>query len=158
MKSNQTQIRSRSPRRLHGVVQHRGVITRITIGRLYNLGSYEHERFEISAEVPKGASAAKTMLGLEKLIAALNPKCPIDRSNLRHNKMRLEMTDEQKARSFGEDWKRQCAALKVEVAKCEKALAAWQRAQETARKLFDDLGGASKWKDAKMDWDNDDDY
>jgi hypothetical protein len=38
----------------------------------------------------------------------------------------------------------------------EERDAAEQRAKK-ARELFDDLGGASEWKDAKLDW-SDEDY
>ena len=49
-------------------------ITKITIGRLYNLGSYEHVRYELTAEVPAGESAATAIIGMEKLMSALSPK------------------------------------------------------------------------------------
>ena len=51
-------------------------ITKITIGRLYNLGSYEHIRYELTCEIPSGESPATALIGLEKLIGALNPKLP----------------------------------------------------------------------------------
>lgn len=41
-------------------------------------------------------------------------------------------------------------SLEEATAKREKAL---HRAQ-TARKCFDDLGGAAQWKDAKLDWED----
>jgi hypothetical protein len=39
-------------------------ITKITIGRLYNLGSYEHVRYELTAEVPQGESPATAIIGM----------------------------------------------------------------------------------------------
>ena len=35
---------------------------------------------------------------------------------------------------------------------------AWEARSAKARKLLEDLGGAANWKDAKLEWDNDDEY
>ncbi len=48
-------------------------LTKITMARLYNLGHYEHVRFELSAEVPKGGSAKQTFLDLGAILARLRP-------------------------------------------------------------------------------------
>ena len=41
-------------------------ITKITIGRLYNLGNYEHVRHDLTVEVKDGESAATAITGMEK--------------------------------------------------------------------------------------------
>jgi hypothetical protein len=67
-------------------------ITKITIGRLYNLGSYEHVRYEISVEVPEGESSATALIGLEKVVTALSPKTHThSRDELRREAIRLEI-------------------------------------------------------------------
>ncbi len=58
-------------------------ITRITVDRLYNLGSYEHVKFSLSVDVKEGESAAVAMLGVEKIMEALNPKTSTSAANLR---------------------------------------------------------------------------
>src|SRR3954466_9951002 len=65
-------------------------ISRITIGRLYNLGSYEHVRYELTVEVPGGESAATAVIGMEKLLAALSPKTSTrDRAELERDRRRI---------------------------------------------------------------------
>lgn len=49
-------------------------ITKITIGRLYNIGNYEHVRYELTSEIPPGESPATCIIGIEKILAALSPK------------------------------------------------------------------------------------
>lgn len=48
-------------------------ITKITIGRLYNLGNYEHVRYDLTVEVKEGESAATAITGMEAIIAGLAP-------------------------------------------------------------------------------------
>jgi hypothetical protein len=35
---------------------------------------------------------------------------------------------------------------------------AWEARSARARKMLEDLGGAANWKDAKLDWENDDGF
>ena len=144
-------------------------ITKITIGRLYNLGSYEHVRYELTAEVPEGESAAEAVTGMEKILAGLAPTknagiqtaAEIAHKTKEIQDMRtMPVVDWQRryghcTGSAAEVIARYEASLQEEIEKREKVLARAKRARE----LFDDLGGAAKWKDAKLDWDNgDDDY
>ena len=48
-------------------------VSKITIGRLYNLGNYEHIRYEVSVDLENEDDATKAMVGLEKVIAGLAP-------------------------------------------------------------------------------------
>jgi len=48
-------------------------IKTITISRLYNLGSYEHVKYEIGLELQKGDSPSKTLVALERIMEALSP-------------------------------------------------------------------------------------
>jgi len=144
-------------------------ITKITIGRLFNLGSYEHVRYELTAEIPAGESAEKTITGLEKILEGLKPErycCvssrgEIERENHRIAGMKLELNKD------GEDAFRRnhghFVGTCIEyIARCEssaieslgKRIAYEQRAKK-ARELLDNLGGAAEWKDAKLDWEDD---
>lgn len=139
-------------------------ITKITIGRLYNLGSYEHIRYELTAEVKDGESAATAITGMEKILAGLAPlknACIKSAGELQ----RLANEVEEMKTMPVVDWERRyghCKGSAAEViARYQKSLeeetlksqAAIDRARK-ARKLFDDLGGAAQWKDAKLDWDD----
>ena len=143
-------------------------ISKITLGRLYNLGSYEHVRYELTAEIQQGESAADAVTGMEKILAGLAPlknACINTESEIAHKTKEIQdmktmpVVDWQ--RRYGhctgtaaEVIARYEASLHEEIEKREKALARAKR----ARQLFDDLGGASKWKDAKLDWQDDDDF
>lgn len=140
-------------------------ITKITIGRLYNAGNYEHVRYELTAEVKEGESASAALQGMEKLLCALNPKpaCGVkSNSELERERLRIgqlkEMTDDQFSRSIGQPEGGKSAYIqRVTQGLADDTVkrAEWDHRHSQARKLLDDLGGASKWKDAKLSWDND---
>lgn len=137
-------------------------ITKITIGRLYNLGSYEHVRYELTAEIKDGESAKDAVTGMEKILAGLAPlktACISTESEIAHKTKEIQdmktmpVVDWQ--RRYGhctgtaaEVIERYETSLQEEIEKRDKAVSRSKRARE----LFDDLGGAAKWKDAKLDW------
>lgn len=145
-------------------------IVRITVGRLYNLGSYEHVRYELTIEIPEKASAAKTLEGVERLLSALNPREPggvpsetdISGDELRVTSMkeRLLKGEDEFDRHYGHSF---VGTREEYIARCEGSLQesmakrkAWKERSQKARLLLDDLGGAAEWKDAKLNWDGDD--
>lgn len=142
----------------------RARISRISIGRVYNLGNYEHVRFELTVDVPEGTSAAAAVRGMERLIAGLRPDKTIKSvADLQRDAARIdrmnELTDEQFAREHmgavgtrKEITRRYVQSLNADRRRRDKSI----RLQEKARALFDDLGGAAQWKDAKLDWDSED--
>lgn len=143
-------------------------ITKITVGRLYNLGSYEHVRYELTVEVPQGESAATAITAIERILTGLAPlknaciksESEIERAKHEVEEMRvMPVVDWQ--RRYGhctgtaaEVIERYESSLQEEIEKRDKAVARAKRARE----LFDDLGGAAKWKDAKLDWQDYDDF
>lgn len=137
-------------------------ITKITIGRLYNLGNYEHVRYEITTEIKDGESAATAIKGMESVLAGLSPLEKAGIVSQQEITRRMREIEEMKKIPVAE-WERRyghCAgtpseviqryeeSLEEDVSKRDIAL---KRARE-ARELFDDLGGASAWKDAKLNW------
>lgn len=144
-------------------------ITKITIGRLYNLGSYEHVRYELTAEVPSGESAATAIIGMEKILAALSPKTSthtrgeLDRelNHLLEMRNRLSLPEDEFRRHYGHFEGTQQEYYD----RCEKCHAdnvaqrdAWEARSKKARFLLHDLGGAANFKDAKLDWEDGDDF
>jgi hypothetical protein len=135
-------------------------INKITIGRLYNLGNYEHIRYDLTVELKDDESAATAVLGLEKILAGLKPdkyiksEIELEREAAkieRMKKMTAEEWDNEHRYSQGsreEITRRYEAALEEEKRKRAETIARGEKARE----LFDDLGGASQWKDAKMEW------
>lgn len=120
-------------------------ITTITVARLYNLGNYEHVRFEISAEVPKGGSPKQTLLELSAIAARLKPvKKPYDYDNAIAvlNKLPDQMTEYEK--NHIEEYQEKV-----------KDFAAAKALQRSAFELLEAIGGTSKVTDAKNKWEDD---
>jgi hypothetical protein len=137
-------------------------ISKITIGRLYNLGNYEHIRYELTAEIPAGESPATAMIGMEKILRAINPKRPsgvLSEDELQHARGSIErlkaLTDEECADRYGVSKAVKIHEATKELTEYEKHSAAWNEHQARARKLLEDLGGAANLKDAKQDWEDD---
>ena len=146
-------------------------VTKITIGRLYNLGNYEHVRYDITVDVQPGESAASAMIGLEKIITGLAPERAwavhsegeLEREGRSVEEMskllvNAEFDETEFRRRHGhfegtprEYYKRCLDSHQSNVTRRAKAV---QRAA-TARKLLEDIGGAANWKDAKLDWQDD---
>ena len=142
-------------------------ITKITIGRLYNLGSYEHIRYELTAEVPQGESPATCTIGMEKIIGAMNPKMPCGCISEDDEKRKLLEIEAMKAlddeafnnrylwsgkTNRAEYMKRTLDDLNEGISKRKQ----WEARAAKARKLLEDVGGAANWRDAKLEWDSDD--
>lgn len=135
-------------------------VSKITIGRLYNLGNYEHIRYELTVDVAPG-EAGKAIVAAENLIAALNPKQPVGVTSRKVLAAGQAKIDEVKAMSDDEVARRHNRSKAVAIHELEqqyseqlRLLILWETRQAWARKLFDDLGGASELKDAKQDWDD----
>lgn len=142
-------------------------VSRVSVGRVYNLGNYEHVRYEITVDIPGGESATRAIIGVERILAGMKPikdevhsAAQIAHASGEISRMK-EATDDVWQRNWGH-----CTGTREEViARYEnsfaetmtKRAAAIQRAKY-ARLLFDSLHGAEQFKDAKLDWDDDQDY
>jgi hypothetical protein len=143
-------------------------ITKITIGRLYNSGNYEHVRFELTAEIPPGESPATCIIGMEKILAALSPNTSTrSRDELKREQNQID--DMRRRLGEGQDNFRSyygsgfVGTPEEYIARCEESHAknveqrdAWEARSAKARRLLDDLGGAVNFKDAKLEWEDDD--
>lgn len=159
-----------SPERSEANIMDKTKITRVTIGRLYNLGSYEHVRYELTVEIPDGESASKAVAGIERIFAALNPREPGSvqtETTILHDTRRVQDMKDRLAKSpedFEQYYRGYVGTPEEYIARCEESLnesiakrEAWKARSRKARELLDDLGGAAKWHDAKLEW-NDDDF
>ena len=146
-------------------------ITKITIGRLYNLGSYEHVRYELTAEVPQGESPATAIIGMEKILAALSPKTSThSRDELAREKRQVEEMHRKLSDEGPDEFRRYYGHSFVGtpeeyIGRCEQSYSenvarreAWEARSAKARRLLDDLGGAANFKDAKLDWEDCNDF
>jgi hypothetical protein len=145
-------------------------VTKITVGRLYNLGSYEHIRYEVTVDVPDGESARSAMVGLERIMDALKPeaRCAVptrdsierDQRHLDDLRKQLEtLSCTEFARRNGNfEGTPQEYVLRVAegVEGSRTRRAAYEARAAKARELLNALGGAAEWRDHKLDWEDTD--
>lgn len=120
-------------------------IARLTLARLYNTGNYEHIRFEISADVPKGGSAKQTLLDMGAILARLKPvKVPYQYEHAKEvvNKLPEQLSEAEKGRM-------------EELTQIVRDYEAAKALRLEALNKLDDVGGSSKHTDAKDSWDDD---
>lgn len=137
-------------------------ISRITIGRLHNLGNYEHIRYEVTVELPPGASPASVLHATERMLNALDPKPPHSAYEVLAAKRELSKpapkladfvdgrdhynTPEQRLESANNERER---ALKIVNQHNE-----WRQRRDAAQLRFDEFGGTRVYTDAKDRWDD----
>ena len=141
-------------------------ISKITVGRLYNLGDYEHIRYDLTVDIPEGESAAQAISAVERIMAGLKPlrrQCLSSETDLAHAAGEIQRMKEASDEIWQRNWGH-CTGTRPEViaryeeqhaentAKRHQAIATAAK----ARALFDDLAGAEHFKDAKLDWQDDD--
>lgn len=145
-------------------------ISKITVGRLYNLGSYEHIRYELTVDVPDGESAAKAIIGIEKILIGLKPEKTTavpSQTDLKHEANHIEEMikyyREHTEEVFDQKYGHYEGSASEYITRCQTShqnnlqkRMEWETREKKARILFDDLGGASEWKDCKLDWETDD--
>jgi len=120
-------------------------VSRIGIGRLHNLGNYEHIRYDITVDLTDGENPGLIIHRLERLLSAL---APIN-TDYEYQRALKVMSDPELAKheSVGT-----VEVYKARIEKHDKAVAR----RERALALFGALGGASEYTDAKDKWEDDD--
>lgn len=131
----------------HPKTRKRSRITSIQVSRLYNTGNYTNISYSLTAEVPKGGSALETLKQLYYVIQMLKPlrkpEC-LDRFKTASAKMEGEQSEYEKEHL--PEWREEIVNFE-----------ALKAAREAAVKSLDDLGGSSQRRDAKRDWEDDND-
>lgn len=141
-------------------------VTNISISRLYNLGSYEHMKVELSVAVGENDKASKVLKNLEKIVEAMEPKrdkieqYEIDREERSITEMLAERN-----KNGDDEFKRRNGHFEGTpleyIARCAKQVEErkqkrknYVERQEKSRQLLDDLNGEVTWKDHKLDWED----
>jgi len=139
-------------------------ISKITIGRLFNLGNYEHVRYEITVDVAVD-EAATALTGLERILDALNPKKPNwyltpagAASAEERIKQLRELTDEEVRKRHGQSKYSLIFKWTKQLIEAQNKSNCWNINQQNARQALDDLGGACVYVDAKETWDTNDEF
>ena len=120
-------------------------VTRIAIGRLHNLGNYEHIRYDITVDLSNGDNPGLIIARLEKLLSALKPVT----TDYEYQRALRIMSDPEQTK---DETARNLEIYKQRIEKRDKAVAR----RERALILFGALGGASEYTDAKNKWEDDD--
>jgi hypothetical protein len=121
-------------------------VSRLSVGRLCNLGNYEHIRYEVTVEIPEGVDVTATLKTLETALNTLAVRPPSS-WEYQHAKDMLAKPEEALApheRANLEGYKRTVERMDN-----------WQRKQEYARALLGDFSLSSEFTDHKQGWDDD---
>jgi hypothetical protein len=125
-------------------------VTRLHVGRVYNLGNYENQRVEITVDIAEGDDPGRVYRNLEGILANLRASSGVSSYNLARAREVLAKPDaelNEAERGMLDDYRDRVA--KVESAK--------QRRQ-AARDALSTLNFTTEHVDHKRDWDDDDYY
>ena len=124
-------------------------ITKITVGRLYNLGNYEHVRFELQVEIiDEDALAGEVMSDICQCLDDINPTPPHSSWDLKRARAFIEKPEANQVMDV-EERKAYIAQNIVQSVKVIAECEAWEKRREDAFVRFDGLGGTFTHKDAK---------
>jgi hypothetical protein len=124
-------------------------VTRLTVARLYNLGRYEHKRYEICVEVPEGADATAAFRELNNILWDLRP---IQVYNYNYRRYRALVAKADTGQELDDHEKEELEFAREYVGEIEAGKARITAAAERLKSL----GGTEVHKDAKDDWDIED--
>ena len=122
-------------------------VTSISVGATYNLGNYENVRFDLSVEVGPGESATAAFQELRYIIASLRPTRQPDCADsfAAADKKLVEERSNWEKEHF-QEWADRMAAFHSKKVRRSEAIA-----------MLDTLGGNRQHRDAKQDWETEDD-
>ena len=112
----------------------------------------------------EGENPSDILVGLERIIGALNPKRPHGVPSVtdigrkaNHIASIAALSRDEFERSYGTEKSqaKYIAESEAELAEGKALIERWQERKLRARKLLSDLGGAAIYKDAKENWDDD---
>lgn len=119
-------------------------VSRITVGRLYNLGNYEHVRYEITVDVPAGVKPSHALTQTLRVLKAANPKPPCSDYEIRTARESMA----KKPEDLTEYDRGHMDIFKQRVERYD----AWLAQKERALRILDDIGGSKVEVDAKEAW------
>lgn len=125
-------------------------VSKIHIGRVFNLGNYENIRYEISVDVGTNDNPAEVLTWLEKILNNLYAKSSIDAYELRRAREAVAKNPEEL-----DVWdKNNLESYKAKIADHDAAM----ERRKKARQLLNTLNASSEFTDHKLDWEDGDDY
>lgn len=129
------------------------LVTSITVARLHNLGNYEHVRYEVTVAVPDGSQPSAVLADLQAVLDDLAPNKvrEYQANNARTVLARPALGADAPEYEVQHDKQRREDAQALLDLQAKE-----QRRIDRARAALDDLGGATRYTDAKSRWDDED--
>lgn len=125
-------------------------ITQLRIGRMHNLGNYEHIKYEVTVEIAPNDDAGKLLVNVESILNDLQVDLP-------HSEWEISCAKDLLAKPEADLDEFNVKRLPDAKRKIAENQAAMKR-REAARLALSTLNYESEHKDAKDNWDDDDDY
>lgn len=119
-------------------------ITRISIGRVHNLGNYENVRYEVQVDVAEGENVTQLMTNLENILEEIRAVSSVSEWDYERAKEKLAKP----ASELSESELQNLDIYKKRVADYESVNARRQK----AKNALNSLGGNEVYRDAKTDW------
>lgn len=133
-------------------------ISRITVARLYNLGNYEHVRYELTVDVAEGDSAATALKNITAILHAMSPKPPVEPFAYQSALARLNAPEKAKDHFiYIKDEDNRAEAIKAQADEDREIvtkMGAFSLQRKKAIEALDDLGGTTVYKDDKLNWED----
>lgn len=121
-------------------------VNRITIGRVHNLGNYEHVRFEISVNLTEEDQPGACLAEIYDLLEDLDPTPPVSDYDYQRAKAALGRPDEE-----WEEWERgNLEHYQNTVNRFEEH----RTRRRSAVEQLNQLKGTARYRDAKDDWED----
>lgn len=125
----------------------RARVVHVEVKALFNLGNYQNITYGMSAEVPAGGSARQTLIDLQWIIGRLRPiRKPDCEAEYEQCSKTPEGERTEWQKNHSQEWAERMANYHARVAQQSQAL-----------RLLDEIGGKSEYRDAKAEWENEDD-
>ena len=126
-------------------------ISKITASRLFNLGNYEHVRFEISVDLEEKDSPARLLRELEETLESLNPHNPVSDWELSRAKAKVAEFIERPDPTDAD-------VLSSRYLETVRKHNLFERRRKEAFQRLDALGGTETFTDHKEKWTDDPPY
>lgn len=125
-------------------------VSRLSIGRLVNLGNFEHIRYEVTVELPAGADVTATLKTLELGLGLLAKRPP---SGAFYG---IQVAREAVKKADAGEKLTENESMNLGVHReLVKRYDTWQRQQDYARALLGDFSLSSEYTDHKEKWEDD---
>lgn len=131
-----------------GLVAEKSRISKIHLGRVYNLGNYENMRVEVTVDIGTQDDPATVLRSVENILADLRAKGGVSEWDLSRARATLEKPESE----LDELERKNLPAYREKLRKVDEAM----KRREAARAALATLNYTSEHRDAKDEWEDED--